>query len=100
MFPDFIILRRNGPHDFFVDILEPHDSSRKDNLGKAKGLADYAKEYDFGRVQLIRKVRRPAGGEGFLRLDMSKSEVRARIKHIVSNDELDHVFEDYGFYDD
>lgn len=100
MYPDFLVIRSNGRHDYFVDILEPHDPSRTDNVGKAKGLAKYAeRDYVFGRIQLIRKIKKPAGGEGFMRLDMSRSEVRNRIKSISTNDELDHVFDDYGFFD-
>ena len=100
MYPDFIVIRKDGPHDYFVDILEPHDPSRTDNVGKAKGLAKYAEtNYDFGRIQLIRKSKKPTGEDGFIRLDMSKSEVRSRMKGIITNDELDHVFNDYGFFD-
>lgn len=100
MYPDFIVVRNDGPHDYFIDILEPHDPSRTDNLGKAKGLAKYAEsDYDFGRIQLIRKTKKPTGEDGFKRLDMSRSEVRTRVKSISTNDELDHVFDDYGFFD-
>ncbi len=99
MYPDFIVIRKDGPYDYFVDILEPHDPSRNDNVGKAKGLAKYAeKDYDYGRIQLIRKVKTPTGDEGFIRLDMSRSEVRTRVKSISTNDELNHIFDDYGFY--
>ena len=99
MYPDFIVIRKDGPHDYFIDILEPHDPTRIDNVGKAKGLAEYAAEYDFGRIQLIRKMRKPTGGEGFKRLDMSKSEIRTRVKSVSTNAELDHVFDDYGFFE-
>lgn len=99
MYPDFIIIRKDGPHDYFIDILEPHDPTRTDNVGKAKGLAEYAAEYDFGRIQLIRKMRKPTGNEGFKRLDMSRSEIRTRIKGVSTNEELDRIFDDYGFFD-
>ena len=99
MYPDFIIIRKDGPHDYFIDILEPHDPTRTDNVGKAKGLAEYAADYDFGRIQLIRKMRKPTGEEGFRRLDLSRSEVRTRVKSISTDDELDHVFQDLGFFE-
>lgn len=99
MYPDFIVIRKDGPHDYFIDILEPHDPTRIDNVGKAKGLAEYAAEYDFGRIQLIRKMRKPTGTDGFKRLDMSKSEIRTRVKSVSTNEELDHVFDDYGFFE-
>ena len=39
-----------------MDILEPHDPTRIDNLGKAKGFAEYARQNPgVGRIQLIRK---------------------------------------------
>ena len=99
MYPDFIVIRKDGPYNYSVDILEPHDASRTDNIGKAKGLARYAeKDYVFGRIQLIRKTKKPTGGEGFLRLDMSRSEVRTRIRSVTSNEELDHIFDEYGFF--
>jgi len=50
-----------------IDILEPHDSSRKDNLGKAKGMAKYAEDnLGIGRVQLIREGKNTYGKSGFL----------------------------------
>ena len=100
MYPDFLVVRKDGPHDYFVDILEPHDPSRTDNLGKAKGFARYADNgYSFGRIQLIRKSKKPTGEDGFIRLDMSRSEVRSRVKRTSTNDELDNVFDDYGFFE-
>jgi len=99
MYPDFIIIREDGHDDYKVDILEPHDPSRTDNLGKAKGLAEYAEHYGFGRIQLIRKTKAPAGGSAFKRLDMSKSEIRTKMKSISTNEELDHLFDECGFFE-
>lgn len=100
MYPDFLVIRRDGPHDYFIDILEPHDPSRNDNVGKAKGLAEYAaKGYFFGRIQIIRKTKKPTGEDGFKRLDVSRSEVRNRLRSVITNDELDKVFDDYGFFE-
>lgn len=42
-YPDFLIIRRDSS-EYVVDILEPHDSTRLDNLGKAKGFAEYARQ--------------------------------------------------------
>ena len=100
MYPDFIEIRKDGPNDYFIDILEPHDSSRIDNLAKAKGLADYAEnDFSFGRVQLIRKMKDSTGEDAFKRLDMSKSKVRTRVRSVSSNEELDHVFDELGFFE-
>lgn len=101
MYPDFIVVRKDGPYDYFIDILEPHDPSRNDNLDKAKGLARYVEEdgYDFGRVQLIRQKKDEAGNVRYKRLDMSKHEVRTKVRTAASNDELDHIFDNLGFFE-
>ena len=97
-YPDFLVVRRDGP-DYIVDILEPHDPSRVDNLGKAKGFAEYARQNPgVGRIQLIRMQRDSVGRERAYRLDMSKSSIRDKISRCASNDELNHIFESYGFF--
>lgn len=98
MYPDFLIIRRDGP-DYIVDILEPHDPTRQDNLGKAKGFAEYARQNPgVGRIQLIRIQRDPVGKERAFRLDMSKSSIRDKVSRCASNDELNHIFENDGFF--
>ncbi len=97
-YPDFLIIRRDGS-DYVVDILEPHDPTRQDNLGKAKGFAEYARQNPgVGRIQLIRMQRDSLGREKAFRLDMSKSSVRDKVSHCVSNDELNHIFDSDGFF--
>jgi len=99
MYPDFLIIR-NVDGQFVVDILEPHDPNRVDNLGKAKGLAEYARENPgVGRIQLIKMKRDALGVERAFRLDMSKSIIRDKVRHCASIDELNHVFDDEGFFD-
>lgn len=97
-YPDFLIIRRLGS-EYVVDILEPHDPSRQDNLGKAKGFAEYARQNPgVGRIQLIRMKRDSVGNERAFRLDMSKSSTRDKVSHCTSNDELNHIFESDGFF--
>ena len=97
-YPDFLIIRRDGS-DYVVDILEPHDPTRQDNLGKAKGFAEYARQNPgVGRIQLIRMQRDSVGRELAFRLDMSKSSVRDKVSRCASNDELNHIFESEGFF--
>lgn len=94
MYPDFLIIRKDEA-GYVVDILEPHDGTRTDNLGKAKGLAEYARQNPgVGRIQLIRLVN----GK-IKRLDMSRGAVRDRVSFAMSNDELDHIFDEDGFFD-
>lgn len=93
MYPDFLIIRKDEI-GFVIDILEPHDGTRTDNLGKAKGLAEYARQNPgVGRLQLIRLLN-----GRIKRLDMSRSAVRDRVSRAMSNDELDHIFDEDGFF--
>lgn len=101
-YPDFIIIRQDNasPTDYIVDILEPHNPVFRDNLGKARALAQYAAdESKIGRVQLIREDRDVAGRKRFKRLDMGKGMIRNSVLHATSNDELDHLFDLYGTFE-
>ena len=94
-FPDFLIVRCDED-GYVVDILEPHDPNRRDNIGKAKGFANYAKENQIsGRLQLIRE-KRVLRQKIFTRLDMSKAEICDRVCHANSNSELDNIFNSLG----
>lgn len=99
-YPDFIIVRRDPATGYVIDILEPHDPSRKDNLNKARGFAKYAQNNrEIGRIQLIRMGKDDAGNDRFKRLDMSKEAIRDRVLRAVTNDDLDEYFDKYGFID-
>ena len=93
MFPDLIVVRADA-HGYVFDVLEPHDSSRKDNYPKAVGLAKFAEKHGehFGRIQLIRKVKGADKRDHFYRLDMGKLSVRNRVRGVTSNAELDRIF--------
>ena len=94
-FPDFLIVRYNED-GYVVDILEPHDPNQRDNIGKAKGLANYAKDNQIsGRLQLIRE-KKILGQKIFTRLDMSKAEICNRVSNASSNGELDNIFNSFG----
>ena len=96
-YPDFLIVRSDPILTYVLDILEPHDPSRKDNLGKAKGFARYAAEEPrIGRIQLIRQGKDAAGNTRFKRLDLAKGAVREKVLKAQKNDELDHIFETDG----
>lgn len=90
LFPDFIIIRKDAANGYLVDILEPHSSALKDNLAKAKGLANYAKEnINVSRIQLIRL---DGTGESFVRLNLTNSLIRNKVLKAINNEELDHIF--------
>lgn len=98
-FPDFIIVRKDERLGYVVDLLEPHNPDFKDNLGKAKGFAEYARQNPgVGRIQLIRMGKDAAGKNRFKRLDMSKSAIRDKVSHAMTIDELDHIFDTDGFF--
>lgn len=98
-YPDFIVIRKDGDDEYVIDILEPHDPTRIDNLGKAKGFAEYARQNPgVGRIQLIRMGKDAVGHNKFKRLDMAKSSIRDKVSHAMTNDELDHIFETDGFF--
>ncbi len=100
-YPDFIIIRKNKDDEYVVDILEPHDPTRIDNLGKARGFAEYARQNPgVGRIQLIRLAKDVVGHNRFKRLDMAMSAVRDKVSHAMTNDELDHIFDTDGFFMD
>lgn len=99
-YPDFIIVRKDPISEYVIDILEPHNPDFKDNLGKAKGFAEYARlNPGLGRIQLIRMSKDAAGHNKFKRLDMAKSAIRDKVLKAMSIDELDHLFETDGQFD-
>ncbi len=98
-YPDFIIVRKDSVTDYVIDVLEPHSPDFKDNLGKAKGFAEYARQnQEVGRIQLIREVRDANGKKRYKRLDMSKSSICEKVLSANNNDELDHIFDIDGFF--
>lgn len=90
MYPDFIIIRKDAA-GYLIDILEPHDQTRTDNLPKAIGLAKYAaRNPGAGRIQLIHM-----NGGALRRLDLSRSQVRDRVLITSSDHDLNNVFTSY-----
>ena len=96
-YPDFIVVRQDERLGYVIDILEPHSADFKDNLGKAKGFAEYARQNPgVGRIQLIRMSKDAAGNHKFKRLDMSKTTIRDKVSYAINTDELDHIFDTDG----
>ena len=98
MFPDLVVVRK-ADSEFAIDILEPHDPSLGDNFEKAVGLARFAEQhgYLFGRIQLIRKLNSPAGGDHFARLEINKTTTIKQLLLITSNPQLDELFAKSAF---
>lgn len=102
-YPDFIIIRNVTGIGYVIDILEPHRADLTDNLSKAKALADYAQKQPsapIGRLQLIREGKdNITGKKRMKRLDLAKSEVRARVMQLQTTQELDALFLDDSLVD-
>lgn len=94
MYPDLLVVRQ-GAKGFLFDILEPHDPTRDDNHAKAVGLAEFAERHWhlFDRIQLIRKKKGPEGKERYYRLDIGKQAVRKKVLTVISNHQLDQIFD-------
>lgn len=100
-YPDFIIIRKDqtSNDDYVIDILEPHSPEFRDNLPKAKGFAEYARQNPgVGRIELIRQSKDISGKERFIRLDLSKSSIRDKVSQVQSDEELTRLFETDGKY--
>ena len=96
-YPDFIVVRKDDRVGYVIDILEPHSPDFKDNLGKAKGFAEYARQNPgVGRIQLIRMSKDAAGKNQFKRLDMYRTAIRDKVSHAINTDELDPIFDTDG----
>ena len=91
-YPDFLVIRKDFGK-YKIDILEPHDLTRDDSVGKAKALAQYARDNtDIGRAQLITIV-----GNVMKRLDFAAySELREKVANILTNSDLEKIFNQYG----
>jgi type III restriction enzyme len=90
MYPDFLIFRKQGS-GIVCDIIEPHALAFEDSVGKAKGLADFARLHgdDFGRIELIAKL-----GKNMKRLALNEPETRDTILALSTSDELKKRFEE------
>ncbi len=100
-YPDFIVVRKDDVLDYVIDILEPHNPDFKDNLGKAKAFAKYAEdEPRIGRIELIRTAKDAGGKNRFKRLDMARGEIRKKVLAAINTDELDHIFDTDGVFED
>ena len=94
MFPEFVVVRTVG-EQYLVDILEPHDPSRDDNVDKARALARFAERHGalFGRIQLIRKCKAAGGAEQFVRLEINRVETIQSLLLVNQASQLDALFD-------
>jgi len=92
LYPDLLFFRTTSG-GIVVDLLDPHLTALDDAAPKAQGLAHYADEHGalFGRIELI-QVKDKQGQ----RLDLTKPEVREKVKAVNTNDHLRHLYDLLG----
>ncbi|MBQ0074402.1 MAG: hypothetical protein KBT34_09410 [Prevotella sp.] len=92
MFPDFIIVKKNGS-GYQFDILEPHRADLDDNLYKAKGLVRYSQRMPkLKRCEMIR-IEETAAGDRFLRLNTTRISVQNDVINATNEHTLNTLFQ-------
>jgi type III restriction enzyme len=91
-YPDLLLVRReNG--GLVVDVVDPHDHTRPDAVGKAQGLSKFANEHGdlLGHIDLLAKVK-----GRYRRLHLDQAAVRAEVDAIKTGPELAALYERRG----
>lgn len=83
-FPDFLVVREDGER-LVVDIIDPHDHTKPDAVGKAKGLSDYAGKHAdlLGHIDLVAKI-----GTRYRRLHLEQLAIRNNVDALQTLSEL------------
>ncbi len=91
-FPDFLVVRKDGER-LIVDIIDPHDHTKPDAVGKAQGLSAYAAAHadQVGHVDLVAKI-----GTRYRRLHLDQSAIRRRVDALTSTGELLNLYQSEG----
>lgn len=90
MYPDLLVFRRDGG-GILCDIYEPHALAYEDSADKARGLAEFAKDYGdkVGRIELIAELKKGK----LTRLRLDDTDVRDKVLGVVSGEHLRQLFE-------
>lgn len=94
-FPDFIVVHRVNGHFEFV-LLEPHYSGYADSIPKLKGMAMYSERCTTVKRNEMMRIKETATGDKVETLNAASSLVRNNIKHLLSQDDLENLFEKYN----
>jgi hypothetical protein len=91
-FPDFLLAREEGER-VVVDVIDPHDHTKPDAVGKAKGLSSYAATHAerLGHVDLVAKI-----GARYRRLHLEQLATRNRVDALASPAELLNLYQREG----
>lgn len=92
LYPDLLFFRKTKG-GVVVDLLDPHLTALDDAAPKAQGLARYADEHGalFGRIELIQVKDKQVQ-----RLNLTKPEVRDKVKAVNTTDHLRHLYDLLG----
>lgn len=76
-----------------VDIFDPHDHTKPDAVGKAKGLSDYAAKHGdrLGHIDLIAKI-----GTRYRRLHLDQLAIRNDVDALSNGNELTALYRREG----
>lgn len=94
-FPDFIVVHRTKGHFEFV-LLEPHNLSFTDSIPKLKGMAMYSERCTTVKRNEMMRIKETATGDKVESLNAASSSVRNAIKHLLSQEDLENLFEKYN----
>ena len=90
-YPDFLFVRQT-PQGLVCDIIDPHDPTKLDAVGKAVGLAQFAEKHgfssNFGRIEIIAEIN----GQ-LKRIDLMDDDKRAQAKKLDSTNALLQLYE-------
>jgi type III restriction enzyme len=91
-FPDFVIARQDDGR-VILDVVDPHDHTNPDAVGKAKGLSAYAAKHaeQLGHIDLVARV-----GRRYRRLHLDQTAIRKRVDALMSTGELLNLYQSVG----
>lgn len=89
VYPDLLVFRKAGK-GIVIDLLDPHLTDFDDAVPKARGLAAYADKHGgfFDRIEVIQ-----IGKQRIDRLDLTKADVRNKVKSVSTNEHLRQLYD-------
>jgi hypothetical protein len=93
LYPDFIMLHDDGS-GVSASIVDPHGQHLADAADKLRGLAAYAAKHGSAYARIIAVIKNTAGD--FRQLDLKDATVRAGLKDVCNQDDIESVFAKYG----
>lgn len=94
LYPDFIVLHRDGEDRLQASIVDPHGHHLADSGDKLRGLAKYSEDHGaaYGRILSVIKM---ADG-GFRMVDLKDPTIRAALQDVNGQEAIEAVFAEHG----